>query len=181
MSLLSPLHPQSLLQPHIRCIAFHLLVFSPYQVTKLYARSLERLVEGQAEVRVTQDAIVAILPSHTWPGSNAAHCWPFLLWGCSVSTVCFLQAAADQQSSPVPTSCECGLDHRDGEFGEGRVRMALLSFFCREALVLLWCCCSSSQRACPSSPVCITRELNTQAPCSPVKHLLCAQQRKGQH
>lgn len=64
---LSCLHctPRSCCSPTFGALFLTICSFHLTQVTTLCASSLERLVEGQAEVRVTQDAIVAIFPSHT--------------------------------------------------------------------------------------------------------------------
>ena len=116
------------------------------QVTTLRASSLERLVEGQAKVRIVQGSILAIPPlSHTWPGAAAAHRGPLLLRGCSVSTVPFLQAGAEQRPPPVPAGGKGGHGPSAGEFGEERGRTAFLSSSGRRALVLQWGCCPSPQ------------------------------------
>ncbi|KAK2534915.1 hypothetical protein Q9233_003827 [Columba guinea] len=89
------------------------------QATPLHAGSLERLLEGQAKVRIAQREISAIRVTHTRPGHDAAHWGPFLLQGCWVSTAHFLQADAEQRPPPVILS---GGQGRSGQAAEGETR-----------------------------------------------------------
>ncbi|XP_065534156.1 uncharacterized protein LOC136013744 isoform X2 [Lathamus discolor] len=54
-------------------------------VTTLDTSSLEKLLQHQAQVRLSCSAISPISTSHTWPGADAACQGPGLLWACLVS------------------------------------------------------------------------------------------------
>ncbi|XP_030333432.1 T-cell activation Rho GTPase-activating protein-like [Strigops habroptila] len=81
--------------------------------TTLDAGSLEKLLQRQAQVRVTCGAISPIPTSHTRPGADAARRGPVLLQGCLVSAAHFLQAGAKQLTPPVPSGSRGGRGHVD--------------------------------------------------------------------
>ncbi|XP_064908671.1 bargin-like [Columba livia] len=85
----------------------------------LHAASLERLLEGQATVRIAQREISAMPITHTWPGHHAARWGPFLLQGSWTSTAHFLQADAEERPPSVVPS---GGQDRSGQLAEGETR-----------------------------------------------------------
>ncbi|XP_062480724.1 uncharacterized protein LOC134166773 isoform X1 [Pezoporus occidentalis] len=74
------------------------------------------------------------------------------------------KAGARQLPLPGPSGSEGRCGHVDGECGEDRGRMALLSCSCRRARVLRWGCRCPSCRTRPSPSLCGRRELSTGAP-----------------
>ncbi|XP_054678958.1 T-cell activation Rho GTPase-activating protein-like [Grus americana] len=102
--------------------ASHLLLSFPLaQATTLHASSLQRLVQGQAQVRIARIARLGV-PARPSPpltqgqgprqlAGEAPAGGPFLLRGRSLSAAPFLQAGAEQRPPPVPSggSSERGL------------------------------------------------------------------------
>ena len=117
---------------------------------------------GQVPGCWLQQSLLAIPTSHTLPGANAACQGPFLLRGCSASSVHFLQAGAEQRPPPALSGSEGGLGHSAGGFGEdGQDGSSLAGHLCCTG-----CCCPSC-RAHPSPLLCSRRELSPQGPLVP--------------
>ncbi|KAK2544288.1 hypothetical protein Q9966_002286 [Columba livia] len=100
----------------------------------LHAASLERLVEGQATVRIAQREISAMPMTHTWPGHDAARWGPFCCRavGQAQHISCrLMQSSGPHLSSPLVAEIEVAswldllaLLHEQGPSTEGIFRLA---------------------------------------------------------